>query len=251
MEENPLNPHPTDFRVGAIAPVECFKEGWELIKDQYWLFFGIAFVGMLVGSAFAIVLLGPMMGGIFICLFHQQRRQPVEFGMVFKGFDYFLPAFLVQLLKSIPTILLLVPFYVVVVAVMVTSAPRHGQPAEGFPFVIFGTEMVFFAIMGVVHVLVEIVALFALPLVVDRNLSAIDALKLSFRASKANLGSVIGFVLLDALFRVLSLFVCIVGFYFYLPISFAAYIVAYRRVFSDMGQLGQYPPPPPPQSWAA
>lgn len=242
---------PTDFRIGAIAPVECFKDGWELIKDQYWLFVGITFVGILVGGAFAIVLLGPMTCGIFLCMFQQQRRQPVEFGMVFKGFDYFLPAFLVQLLKSIPVIVLLVPFYVAMVGMMLSTMPRHGESGEGFPLAIFGTEIVFFSIMGVVHMLVEIVALFALPLVVDRKLPAIDALKVSFRAAKANLGGVIGFILLDAVLRVAGLMVCVVGFYFYLPISFAAYAVVYRRVFPDIGEFGQYPPPPPPQSWAA
>ena len=231
-----------------MAPVECFKEGWDLIKEQYWLFLGIAFVGMLVGGAFAIVLLGPMICGIFICMFHQQRHQPIEFGMVFKGFDYFLPAFLVQLLKSIPLIVLLVPFYIAMVAVTFSSMPRRGEPFEAFPFAIFGTELVFFFIMGVVQMLVEIVALFALPLVVDRKLAAIDALKLSFRAAKANFGAVVGFILLDAVLRVAGLFLCIVGFYFYLPISFAAYAVAYRRVFPDIGEFGQFSPP---QSWAA
>lgn len=251
MEEIPLNPNPTDFRVGELAPVECFKEGWELIKDYYWLFLGITIVGVLIGSAFAIVLMGPMICGIFVCLFHHHRRQPIEFGMLFRGFDYFLPAFLVQLLKTIPSILLLVPFYVVIVFIMVASMPRRGETAEGFPIAIFGTEILFFSILGVVHLLVEIVALFALPLVVDRKLSAIDALKLSFRAARANLGSVIGFVLLDAVLRLASLLLCIVGFYFYLPISFAAYLIAYRRVFPDIGEFGEYPPPPPPQSWAA
>jgi hypothetical protein len=246
-----MTPNPADFNSGAIAPVECIKEGWALIKDQYWLFFGITFVGMLVGSAFAIVLLGPMTCGIFICMFQQQRRQPLEFGMVFKGFDYFLPAFLVQLLKSIPIIVFVVPFYIAMVAVTFGSMPEHGRPSDTFPLAIFGTEIVFFSIMGFVHMLVEIVALFALPLVVDRKLAAMDALKLSFRAAKANLGGVIGFILLDAVLRVAGLMLCIVGFYFYLPISFAAYAVAYRRVFSDIGELGQYPPPPPPQSWAA
>ena len=251
MEENPLYPNPTDFRVGALAPVECIKEGWELIKDYYWLFLGITFVGMLIGGAFAIVLLGPMMCGIFICLFHHQRRQPVEFGMLFRGFDYFLPAFLVQLLKALPTIVLVVPFYIVMVFITFASMPRRGEAAEGFPIAIFGMEIVFFSIMGIVHLLVEIVALFALPLVVDRKLSATEALMLSFKAAKANLGGVIGFLLLDAVLKFAGMLLCVVGFYFYLPISFAAYLVAYRRVFPDIGQLGQYPPPPPPQSWAA
>ncbi len=36
-----------EFNTGVIRPVECMKEGWELIKDEYWLFLGITFVGML------------------------------------------------------------------------------------------------------------------------------------------------------------------------------------------------------------
>ncbi len=37
---------PIEFKTGVIRPIECFKEGWELIKDQYWLFMGISVVGM-------------------------------------------------------------------------------------------------------------------------------------------------------------------------------------------------------------
>jgi hypothetical protein len=36
-----MNPSPLEFRTGVIKPLECIKEGWALIKDQYWLFFGI------------------------------------------------------------------------------------------------------------------------------------------------------------------------------------------------------------------
>ena len=37
----------TDFNSKVIKPTACVKEGWELIKDQYWLFLGISFLGML------------------------------------------------------------------------------------------------------------------------------------------------------------------------------------------------------------
>ena len=63
-----MNSSVTDFRVGVIKPLECIKEGWALIKEQYWLFFGISFVGILIGGLVPIVLLGPMMAGIFLCL---------------------------------------------------------------------------------------------------------------------------------------------------------------------------------------
>ncbi len=40
----------TEFRTGVIKPVECVKEGWELIKSEYWLLFAITLVGALIGG---------------------------------------------------------------------------------------------------------------------------------------------------------------------------------------------------------
>src|SRR6266550_3254308 len=51
-----MTPDNIQFRTGVIKPVECLKEGWALIKDQYWLFLGIVFVGVFIGSAVPIVI---------------------------------------------------------------------------------------------------------------------------------------------------------------------------------------------------
>lgn len=247
-----MTPDQTDFRAGVIKPIECIKEGWALIKDQYWLFFGISLVGLLVGGVVPIVLLGPMMSGIFLCLFQRQRNQPVEFGALFKGFDFFAQSLIVTVIKVIPIIILMVPYYVVMMAVMFTTMPRNqASPDEASAFVLsfFGLEVVFVVVMMVVSILIEIFFMFAFPLVVDRKLSGLDAVKLSFKAGKANFGGVLGLLLLNALLGMLGLLCCIVGVYFYLPVSFAAMSVAYRRVFPDIGE-GFAMPPPPPASWA-
>src|SRR5213078_3374379 len=94
-----MNPESVEFRRGVVAPFECIKEGWALIKDEYWLFFGISIVGFLIGSVFPIVLMGPMMVGIFISLRQRQRNQTVEFGTLFKGFDQFVNGLIVTVLK--------------------------------------------------------------------------------------------------------------------------------------------------------
>lgn len=244
-----------EFHRGAIAPLECVKEGWALIKDRYWLFFGITLVGILIGGAVPIVLLGPMMVGIFLCLFEKQRRQPVEFGTLFKGFDYFLQSLIVALFKIVPIIILMVPFYIVMFAVMMTSMPR-GRPnpdeTSGFLFTFFGLEMVFVLVMMVVGIAIEVFFMFAFPLVADRKLSGIDAVKLSFKACQANFGGVLGLLLLNALFGIVGVLCCFVGVYLYLPVSFASYAVAYRRVFPEVPESFMPPPPPPPPgSWAA
>jgi uncharacterized membrane protein len=247
-----MNPDASDFNSGVVAPVECLKEGWALIKDRYWLFLGIALVGILIGSAFAIVLMGPMMCGIFLCLFQRQRGEQVEFGTLFKGFDYFVPGLVAQLIKAIPMIVLMVPFYIVMVGVMMTSMPRgqvRPEDASGFMATFFGFELVFFLVVIVVSILIEVFFLFAFPLVVDRKLSGLDAAKLSFRACKANFGGVLGLLLLNALLVLVGVLCCFVGAYFVLPISYASHAVAYRRVFPELSQT--FPsPPPPPASWA-
>lgn len=247
-----MTPEQSEFRTGVIKPVECIKEGWALIKDQYWLFFGISLVGILIGGTVPVVLMGPMMVGIFLCLLQRQRQQPVEFGTLFKGFDYFVQGLIVALIKVLPIVVLMVPFYLIMMVIMFSTMPKGGSSPDDsavFMMSVFGLEMVFFVVVMVVSIAIEIFFMFAFPLVADRKLSGLDAVKLSYRAGKANFGGVLGLLLLNALLGFVGVLCCVIGVYFYLPVAFAAMAVAYRRVFPDIPET--FPtPPPPPASWA-
>jgi uncharacterized membrane protein len=248
-----MDPTQPEFRKGVIKPVECIKEGWALIKNEYWLFFGMSFVAILLGGVVPIVLLGPMMVGIFLCLLQRLRNEPVEFGLLFKGFDHFVQGLVVTVLKMIPIFIVLVPYYIFVVAMIATMMPRGGvqspEEAQGFVMSILGFEVVFFVVIMAVSIMIEIFFMFAYPLVADRKLSGLDAVKLSFRAGKANLGGVLGLMLLNTLLGFVGVLCCGVGVYFYLPVAFASQAVAFRRVFPETFQ--PFPvPPPPPASWA-
>src|SRR5215471_2880846 len=242
-----------EFRRGVISPLECIKEGWALIKDQYWLFFGISIVGILVGGVVPIVLLGPMMVGIFMCLQQRQRNQPVDFGTVFKGFELFVQGLIVTLLKMIPIFILLIPYYIFLFGMMAVNMPREQNPSpeamQQFFLSFFGFEILFFVTIMVVSIAVEIFFMMAYPLVADRRLSGLEAVKLSFRAGKANFGGILGLMLLNALFGIIGVLCCFVGVYFYMPVAFASQAVAYRRVFPDLGSPLPSPPPPP-GNWA-
>src|SRR3954447_20174825 len=119
-----MTPEQSGFRVGVIKPVECIKEGWALIKDQYWLFLGLTMVGLLLGGAVPIVLLGAMMVGLFLCLFEKMAGRQFEFGLLFKGFDYFVPGLVVTAIKMIPILVIMVPYYIIMMATMITTMPR-------------------------------------------------------------------------------------------------------------------------------
>ena len=38
----------TEFTTGQIHPIECVRESWALIKDEYWILFAISVVASLL-----------------------------------------------------------------------------------------------------------------------------------------------------------------------------------------------------------
>jgi len=59
-----MNP---EFTTGRIRPIECVKEAYELIKDEYWLLFAVSLVGAIIGGVSMYMVLGPMICGIYLC----------------------------------------------------------------------------------------------------------------------------------------------------------------------------------------
>ena len=71
----------SDFTPNAVQPIECLKAGWELIKDQYWLFMGVTLVALLIGQLAPFgILMAPMMCGIYLVLFQRLLGRQVEPG---------------------------------------------------------------------------------------------------------------------------------------------------------------------------
>lgn len=241
------NSTPIDFKRGAVEPVECLKQGWNLIKDQYWLFVGMSFVGLMIANFVPFgILLGPMMCGIYLALFRKQRRQPVEFGDLFKGFDYFGESFIATLFHMVPIILILGTFYVAIFLGMFLVLPSTGDRADPTGVIIFFSIMALGGIAIMLAILLlSILFIFAYPLIVDRRLSGIEAIKLSAKAGMANFGRLFGLLLLNGLLSFVGLLLCYVGIFFVLPISFAAMAVAYQQVFG-LGDIQPSGPPPPP-----
>ena len=238
-----------EFRRKAVEPVACIKAGWNLIKDQYWLFVGITAVGFLIGSFVPLgILLGPMMCGIYLALLKTRRGQPVEFGELFKGFDYFGDSVIATLLHVVPMLVIFVPSYIVFYIALFFMMPRDGRepdPGTMLSFVaLFG---VFWIVMMVLLIIISVGFTFAYPLIVDRRLSGLNAVKLSIKAAMANFWQLLGMLLLNGLLSFVGVLFCYVGVFFVLPVTFAAIVAAYEQVFGiATGERQPNLPPPPP-----
>lgn len=230
--------------------MECLKTGLNLIKGQYWLFVGITAVGVIIGSVVPLgILMGPMMCGLYLALFQTRRGQPIEFGVLFKGFDYFGDSVVATLLHMIPIVVVFVPSYLLFyVGLFVMMGQQRGEPSSGAMLGFFGFFAVFWLVMIVLLVVVSVVFTFAYPLIVDRRLSGVEAVKLSIKAAMANFWRLLGLLMITGLMSFVGVLFCYVGAFFVMPISFAAIATAYEQVFG----LGEFQPnlPPPPPTFA-
>ncbi|MDQ2921290.1 MAG: hypothetical protein M3R52_06745 [Acidobacteriota bacterium] len=236
-----------EFRRNAVEPMECLKAGWNLIKNQYWLFVGITAVGVIIGSVVPLgILMGPMMCGLYLALFQTRRGQPIEFGTLFKGFDYFGDSVVATLLHMIPIVIVIVPSYILFyVGLFVMMGQGGGEPNPGAMLGFFGFFAVFWLVMIVILIVLSVVFTFAYPLIVDRRLSGVEAVKLSIRAAIANFWRLLGLLLITGFMGFVGVLFCYVGAFFVMPISFAAIATAYEQVFG-LGELQPNLPPPPP-----
>jgi len=231
------------FNTGVIRPVECMREGWELIKDQFWLFFAITLVGILIAGCSMYILLGAMFCGINYCLFQKMNGQPIKFEGLFKGFDFFVPGLVASLVLIIPSIILgilaYIPLIIMQLALMKTKNPNPDEMFAYFGF--FAVEMiVVWLILGTIHAFL----FFAYPLIVEYKLSGMDAFKLSAKAVWQNLGGIVGFIALEFVLVIIGYLLCIVGVYLTFPIMFSGAFVVYRKVFPPIGNRNFNPPPP-------
>ena len=246
MTTNPQIP----FQKGVVQPVECLKAGWELVRDQYWLFVGMCAVAMIVGSAVPLgILMGPMMCGLYLTFFSKRRGLPIEFGMLFKGFDYFGQSVVAALLHIIPIMAVIIPAYIFLYVGMF-AAMAAGNATDSGPAALLGVFFVvilFYLVVVTVVIVISVGFMFAYPLIVDRGLPGFEAVKLSFRAALANFWRLLGLSLLGGLLGLCGVILCYIGILLVFPITLSSIAVAYEQVFGlNQGALSPDLPPPPP-----
>lgn len=230
----------TQFNTGVIRPVECIKEGWELIKPNFWLLLGITIVGSLIGGFSMYILIGAMLCGIFHCYLKQIDGKPLSFDDLWKGFQWWLPGLVVAAFIFIPMI---VVYAVMYVPIFIALAMGKNMSEDELIALLIGVgivDMVLVVIMVCFHTLL----MFSFPLIADRGLGGIQAMKTSAKAVWANLSGVVGLIVCGFGLIILGYLALCLGIYFVIPIMVAGNMVAYRKVFPALSAPNFNPPPP-------
>ena len=154
-------------------------------------------MGIIIAQAVPLgILFGPMMCGIFLCYLTHMRGKPTDFGMLFKGFDYFLESFLATLIIMGVSIVVYLPLLCVLFAVIFGAVAAAGgggdEAAAAFPLVIG----LFYLAALLLNIVLTAVFAFVYPLIVDRDMKAVPAVRASVGAAWANIGGMLGLICL-------------------------------------------------------
>src|SRR5205085_1577975 len=110
--------------------------------------------------------------------------------------DYFVESLVATLLQIVPSIVIILPFYGVFMAgfffFMTKFHDGQSQPGAGLIIVLIGAAFLLAFLLMLVLLLVGILFTFTYPLIVDRKLSGLNAVKLSMRAGLANFWGLLG-----------------------------------------------------------
>jgi hypothetical protein len=212
---------------GVISPISCLREGWELIKSDFWLLFAIWLVGGLIGSVSMLIAAGAMTCGTFYCYLKKIDGEPVSFDDLWKGLKWFVPGLIVMLIIVVPVIAIYVIAYGPILLAATMGARMSQEEVLSMLLGAFAVDAVLLVGMVCLHSLL----IFSFPLIVDRNIGAFGAMAISARAVVKNIGGVVGLMAADFLLILLGYLALCVGVYFTIPIILAGNVVAYRKIF--------------------
>ena len=219
------------FNAGAIRPIECVREAWATIKSDYWMLFAVSIVGGMIAGVTMYVLLGAMVCGIMTVYLKKIDGGEAKFDDLWTGMKFLVPSIPITLLFVIPIVVYIVAIFFTMYSPLITLAVMGEKVDPSLLITTFaiaiGVDLVIAVVMTCLHSLI----MFAFPLMVDRGLNAIDAIKLSARAALKNIGGIGGLIVVQFGLIILGQLMLCVGIYLVIPILTATSMVAYRKVF--------------------
>lgn len=250
-EINPFAPTKTAMsdvgeprRVPA-RPLELLGRAKALVGEQYWLFVGICFVGVLIASLIPFGLAtGAMMIGIFHAFHQREAGLEADFNHLFKGFDQFVDGFLVTLMMLALNFAIMIPVVILfIVGSLIPAASiaqsGGGPEAAGMSFVFF--MLLLYPTIIVLGVLTYVPFTFAFQLVADRKMTAWEAVTTSFSAAMKNFFSVLWLIIVLSFVNMIAAIACYVPALLLFPLTVGAIHIYYRDVFGQAVQPGESP----------
>jgi hypothetical protein len=238
--QSPISGHTTELfgshppRQISIDPIGLLTRSYAGLGSQYWVFLAVSLVGMFVGSIVPMnILLGPMLVGVFLCAKDRLQGKGVEFGTLFRGFDYFLESLLVIIAAFVFSLGIFLAVFILMAIVLggviAVTGTGGDEPGPAFWAALLMCVPVFIAASLVCY----FPFVFAFQLIADKKMKALDAVKLSFHAAWINRGGVVWYMLVVGIISLVLAMMCYLPLLFFIPIWLFSMFLLYRDVFPE------------------
>ena len=204
----------------------------------------MSIVFRMISIPISAVVAGPLLGGFYWVILLVIRKRPGGVGEIFSGFQKaFLQLFLGYLVIQLLLGLCFLPFTIAVESKLnpLLQAMEHMQNASQSDIQDMVTELIsvfksnllllFVCAIPVIYLTVS--WRFALPLIVDKNLSFGRAMGASWKMVNKHWWTVFGLSIVASLINVLGLLCCCVGLLFTIPLGFVIMMCGYEVIFSQ------------------
>ena len=183
------------------------KDGLDLYKNNFGVLVLVSLIAIILTGATLCILAGPMGAGFALITLkiYDNKDQRADIGDLFKGFDFFLQSFLLCIVWG--TLLFLVSVILGAIPIIGTLAAICVQVAAGA------------------------FLMFALFLIVDKQMDFWPASVESFNTVKTDFWPFLGFSIVAGILGYIGVILIGIGIIFTLPIYFCIITVAYRSVF--------------------
>jgi uncharacterized membrane protein len=231
----------------------CVSRGWNLFWNNVGLLLMAALIYLLIegmiallgaipfiGPLFSIanlLIVGPLLGGLYYVFIRTIRGQPAEIGDVFAGFGKsFIQLFLGHLIPALLAGLCLIPAAIFAALLMLPAMLRGNHFAGGHPDVspaLLAILAGVFLVSLVPLMFLSVCWMFTVPLIIDRQMQFWPAMQASWKKVTQHWWHVFGLALVIGLVNVGGFLLCCVGMLFTAPIGIAAMMYAYETIFSE------------------
>lgn len=234
---------------------EWISEGWKMFTEQWkaWVINTLVYA-LICGTPMALVV-----GGFYVYLFSEISKASSRYGQ---------PQIPPEAILTFYGVFFVVGFLTLFVAAFFTggmhkSALKQLRGGKIELRDLFSGGNTYFAILiaTILTVVLSVIGsmlciipgllvsgalFFTMPLIVDRRLSPVEAMKASYELTRKNIWMFTLFAFVVGLISQAGAYACYVGLLATIPLMFTISAVSYRDLFGVEGARYFNPPPPPP-----
>lgn len=250
-------PQPPPFAGATLAPEifardyyldigACISNGFDLFKNNfgllicafliYWaiqiginLLSGMPFIGLVFLMGSVVFVDGPLQAGLFYVFIKAIRQLPTSASEVFAGFEFrYWQLMLGYIVPAVLFALCFIPAAAVALFAFLPLEVRGEQPSIAHYAIVCGVAFV--CIIFAIYVATN--WFFTLPLIIDRQLDFLSAMKTSWKMVTKHWWRVFALLLLAGLIGIVGILFCCIGLLVTAPIAIGTLMYAYETIFN-------------------